>query len=85
MTKYKIICESEDYDQYIDAYYFCVESDGVLALFDEDELMIAAFVKDFWKAIRIANDLLPCCEKCGKMKEEHTTHYCPNCEEVGED
>ena len=79
MTKYKIICESEDEDQYIDADYFSLPSDGNLILFDDEEIMVAAFSKDFWKAIRIANDLLPCCNKCGGMLEERVLHYCDKC------
>jgi hypothetical protein len=85
MTKYKIICEHEDYDQYIDANDFECPNDGSLYLYDEEGVMIAAFTKDFWKAIRIANDLLPCCEKCGSTMEENVTYQCENCEEMGED
>jgi len=84
MTKYKIICEAEDFDQYIDADYFGLEEEGKLILFDEGELMIAAFTKDFWKAIRIADDFIPCCIGCGGTLEEQVTYHCEKCGDNGE-
>lgn len=84
MTTYKIICESEDEDQYIDADNFSLPSDGNLLIFDDEEIMVAAFSKDFWKAIRIANDLLPFCKSCGGMLEELVRHHCEKCGDNGD-
>jgi len=57
MIKYKVITERED--QYVDACGFEIDGNGDLILLDEDEIYVAMFQKDFWKAIRVAFDYVP--------------------------
>ena len=67
MIKFKVICERED--QYIDACFFERDTNGDLILLNEDEIMVAMFQKDYWKAIRVAFDYVPLKEKEEPVKD----------------